>query len=451
MSDIPNSLTQCKEPREMKLGEYLTNTADLAKATGMDQVCVKQADLNVTNFTASGSAQAGWGAADVGFESTLTLTNQKMSEAGCGQFAMNINNQMNSVKDINCNIKSKQTSVSTQQVAGNSIELETIPRTKEENANLAELQKDLKELKQQAMLLLANPNITKDKLEIFLKLNETNQKDTKELINSYKRDIIISNSSIIQSIVQKQAGSISIQNEQVENIVKAQKVLAKVTAENKLAQELGVNALSPNSKSLIENNVENSSLFSNTNVENTVNSVQLKQIGTNSLRLLSAGNILIDKSTISQSIVQDLVIKALIGNASRSGIQIASEIMSEATGAIASDGKSKGLEAVLEEITKHNIGVIKAAKPSAGAGSIFAVIILIVIIVVFGAFKSSGSLMLNNAVFIVAIVSLIVGIVFFSKEGVGNKVLGSILFVVGLGGIGFGVMLKMRSSALSVM
>lgn len=446
MADIPSSLTQCQEPKDLKLGEYLTKTTDLAKATGMDQTCVKQTETDLLDMGASGSASVGWGAAEAGFQTHMTKLNNKMNEIGCGQFAMNINSQLNAMKDINCTIRNNSSSVSTIQKGENSIVLKTLPRTPEENANLAELQKDLKELKQQAMMLMSNPNIPKENLEILLKLNQSNTEDIKALINSYSRDINISNSKIEQQIIQKQSGSISIETAQEDLIIKAQKVIAKTTAENKLAQELGLNAVSPNSKSIIENRVENSTLFSNTNVQNTINSIKLQQEGFNSLTLISSGSIKIDKSSISQSIVQDLVIKTLISNASKAGLQLSSEIVSEATSTIASNGKSAGVDALMKEIGDARAKAIQAAKVSSGMGGAMAMIIVVILVLGFGVLKT-GSAIMNNSIFIMALVSIVFGIIFLTKAGVSNKVLGSVLILFGVAGIAFGGVMRMRLQA----
>ena len=448
MSEIPSSLTQCKEPRDMKLGEYLANTVDLAKATGMDQTCVKESELHSLDMGASGSVSAGWGMAEAGFEASLTKIDNKMKEVGCGQFAMNINTQMNAMKDINCTIRNNQSSVSTSQVAGNSITLQTLPRTSEEEANLAKLNQDLIELKKQTMMIFANPNLSKDTLDMLLKLNKSNIEDTKALIKSYSRDIDINKSNIIQSVVQRQSGTISIDTVQTDEIVRAQKVIAKTTAENKLAQELGVNALSPNSKSLINNTVENSTLLSNTNVQNTINSIKLEQKGSNTITLISAGNININESSITQTIVQDLVIKTLISNATKAGVQLASQIVTESTSSLLSDGKSEGADALRKEIGDAREKAIKGAKVPPSGGAIFAVILVLLFVVGFGAIKSTGNLMMNNAVFIIAIVAIVTGIIFLSKEGAGNKILGVIIIITGLAGLGFGVMLRMRAKAM---
>lgn len=445
MAEIPNSLTQCKEPSDMKLGEYLSSATDLAKATGMDQTCVKESELNSLDIGASGSASL-LGMAEVGFETQMTKIDKKLKEVGCGQFAMNINTQLNAMKDINCTIRNNQSSVSTIQTGTNSIVLKTLPRTSEEEANLAKLNENLIELKKQTILILSNPNLPKDNMDIILKLNASNIEDTKALIDSYKRDITLNNSEFKQSLIQKQSGSISINTVQQDEIVRAQKIIATTTAENKLAQELGVDAVSPNSKSIINNTIQNSTLLSNTNVQNTINSVQLQQSGRNEVTIISAGNIKIDKTTISQSIVQDLVIKTLISNASKVGIQLASEIVTEATSSLITDGKSKGAEALREAIGDAREKAIRAAKVS--GSSMFMIIIVVLMVVGFGALKATGGLMLNNAVFVVSAALLALGVVSLLKEGAVNKVVGSILLLLGLAGFGYGFMLKMRGGMM---
>ena len=439
---IPESLTSCMDPSSMSLKDYVSNAADLAKASGMGEKCVKAAETEASAASASVSASVLFASASA--QASWQNSKTKMAEAGCGQFALNVQNQMQQMKNINCKIKSTSNSVSAEQVSGNSISFRTLPLTSDEQANKAKLEKQILDLEETTLKLLANPNVPADRLKIMLDLNQKTKETTKLLLESYKRDINITKSNIIQSIVARQASSISLKTSDVDNIVVSQKAIAQATAENKLAQDLGVAALTPESKSVISSNIEQSNIFTNQNVTNTINSVKMVQKSSNSLELVAPGNINLTKSNITQSIVADMVIKALIGNSFQAGTQIANDFLAEASSKIATDGKSAGADALAKELGIANANAIKAAKIDPMGGSIFAVILVLLLVFGFFAFKSAGSMMMNNAVFIMAIVSIVAGVVFLGKEGASNKVLGVIIIVLGVAGLGFGVMLRMR-------
>jgi len=243
MSDIPNSLTQCMDPQSMSVQDFFTKGTDLAKATGMDEKCVKAANSSGMNLSMSMDVNVPFASAAA--QASMAAYTRSMTESGCGQFAQNLSNQMNAMKDINCSIKNTQSNVNVNQVAGNSLQLESIPLEPFEAAALEKLQQALINLDQLQITILANPNITKERLDILLKLNESNKKTYQSLIKNYDRSININNSQLNQSVVQRQAGSIDITNINVDDIVKNQKIIATATAQNKLQQDLGVDALTP--------------------------------------------------------------------------------------------------------------------------------------------------------------------------------------------------------------
>jgi hypothetical protein len=447
MSEPPNSLTTCfSPPKELKAPDFFNKVADLAKSTGMDQKCEKTAQSAGANASASGNVDTLFGAG--GFQASVAAYERSMAESGCGQFALNASNTLNSMANISCSIQKTENTVNASQVSGNSIIMETIPLTQNEESMKASISSQLITAQNNAMILISNPKLTPEQQQKMVDLNDKQIGTYKALLANYSRDINITNSTISQSIVQSMKSSISLSTDQITTIVSEQKAIAQNTAESKLAQDLGVDALSPNSKNIISSNIANSSLFSNQNVQDTVNSIKLEQSSNNQIKLYAPGNINITGSTISQSIVADMVTKAVIGNAATAGLKISTDITSSALAVIASDGKSAGSDALIAEMNKGNANAIKAGKVTYGGGAIFAVIIVVMFVLGFGAIKSGGGMIINNGIFIMAFVSIIASIVFFTKAGVGNKILGVILMIFGLGGIVFGLMLKARMNAI---
>lgn len=445
--DLPNSLTTCFQPSEQMVPDYFAKASDLAKSTGMNSTCQQAASSSGSSGSVSAGVSTPFGSA--GGQASYQQYQRDMAQSGCGQFALNLSNMMNDMSTINCAIQSTNNTVNSQQVSGNSITYTTIPLTPEEEQNKQKLSQQIIDAQATTMRLVANPNLSPEMQQKLIDLNNSSINVFQSILDTYSRDINITNSTITQSIVQRLAAAISITAEQAKTIAAKQATIAQATAENKLAQDLGVDALSPDSRSVIQQNIQNSQYFSDQNVQNTVNSIKLSQTGTNTLSLTVPGNINIKDSTISQSIVADMIVKALIGNATSTGLQIASQITSDAAGTIASDGKSKGSDALIAEMGKANAAAISAGKVDMGMGSLGIFIIVVILVLGFGVVKT-GSAIMNNFIFVMALVSIVVGIIFVIKSGVGNKVIGSLLLLFGLVGMVFGGIMKMRLQATTM-
>lgn len=441
-------MSKCNEAKmqDLSVGDFISNTATLGKANGMDATCQQKAKSSGANFAASANLDTPIGSA--GAQISGSQYDSEMEQAGCGTFISDIKNQLNSVAQINCTIKSNQTSVSNEQFAGNSITLKTLPLSDREQANLDNLTNKLFNAQMQAMTIATSSKLSNETVDLLKKINSNTISAIEKLIANYNRDINIRGSQITQSINQSMTSSISLSTSQTDSIVSSQKMLAEATAENKIKQELGFQALSPNIKSLINSNTQNSSLFSNQSVNEIVNSIKLSQSGSNNIVIECPGSIDLEDTVISQSLVQDMVVKAIVADAVSSGTQIATDMLNSASSKLVAEGSSKGADALVQALGEANANAIKAGKVSYGGGAIFAVIIVLFFVVGFGAVKSAGSMMMNNAVLIMGIVAIVAGIIYATKSGVGNKILGVIMVVLGVVGLGFGAMLRMRASAM---
>lgn len=447
MSNLPDSLTTCFQPDKQTVPDYFAKATDLARSTGMDATCQQAAQSSGTNFAASVSGSSI--IADVGAQVSGGTYQREMAQSGCGQFALNLSNMMNDISTINCAIQSTDNTVNSSQVSANSITLKTIPLTPEEEANKQKISQQIIAAQATAMQLVANPNLKPEQQQKLIDLNNSAITAFQAILDTYSRNVTIDNTVIKQDITQKLAAAISITSDQAKTIAAKQASVAQATAENKLAQDLGVDALSPESKSVIQQNIKNNQYFSDQNVQNTVTSIKLSQTGTNSFDLSVPGNLKISNTTISQSIVADMIVKALIGNATTVGVQVVSDITSSAAGTIASNGKSDGSNALIAEMAKANAAAIQAAKAQWGGGLLGGMFIFILLIGF--AVVKTGSAIMNNSIFVMSLASIIVGIIWVTNSAVVNKVLGSLLILLGIAGIVFGGVMRMRLQAASAM
>ena len=446
MSNLPDSLTTCFKPENQSVPDYFDKATDLARNTGMDATCQQAAQSSGANFAASASASTILG--DVGAQISGSQYQRDMAQSGCGQFALNLSNMMTNISTINCAIQKTDNTVNSSQVSANRITFETIPLTPEEEANKQKISEKIIAAQATAMLLVANPSLKPEQQQKIIDLNNSAINAFQAILDTYSRNVTIDNTVIKQEVVQTLSAAISISTEQANTIAAKQAAVAQATAENKLAQDLGVDALSPNSRSVIQQNIQNNQYFSSQNVQNTVNSIKLSQTGSNEFKLSVPGNLKISNTTISQTIVADMIVKALIGNATSIGVQVVSDVTSSAAGIIATKDSSAGSEAIIAEMGKANAAAIQAAKAQWGGG-IFGVMFVIILVIGFAVVKT-GSAIMNNSIFFMALASIIVGIIWVTNSGVANKVLGSLLILLGIAGIVFGGVMRMRLQAASV-
>ena len=442
--NTPDSLSTCFTPDKQTVPDYFSKATDLAKSTGMNATCVQAAQSSGSSGSVSANIDTPFGSA--GGQASYLQYKRNMAQSGCGQFALNLSNTMNDVSTINCTIQKNSTEVDAGQISGNSLTYKTLPLTTAEQTNQSKISQAIITAQTNIMQLAANPNLSPQQIQKLTQLNQSAMDTYKIILATYSRDVNITNSTINQTVISHLASGISITDAAASTIADKQSTVAQSTAENKLAQDLGVDALSPESKSVIQQNIKNNQYFSNQNVQDTVNKVKLTQGTNNSISITVPGNINITNSTISQSIAADMVVKALIGNATNAGLQVVSDITSSAVGTIASNGKSAGSDALIKEMGKANAAAIAAGKVSYGMGGLMALIIIVILGLGFGVVKT-GSAVMNNSIFIIALVSIVVGIGFVTKSGVSYKVLGSVLILFGIAGIVFGGVMKMRLKA----
>lgn len=440
---IPDSLTKCIEPQNDTFGDYTRQATDLAKATGMDQTCVKESETQALTF--SGSAAVPFAEANIG----ITAFNNAMRQSGCSQVTVNLTNQRNAISTINCQIQKSRSSVIGNISSGNSIILETLPLSDTEAKLKAQTENNMVKAQNDLALAIINANLDSQKTQLLKDLMASTQATYQAVLNSYNRDITINKTAIVQSAVSNMKGTITISTEAAVDIKNAQSALAKSVAENDLKQKLGVNSLTDSQKSVLSTNIDNSSQFTQQNVQDTANQIQLSIQSNNSLVLKAAGNIDINNTVIDQNLVSTMVIDALIGQSLTTALVASSSVVSDTVSKAATGADVAGLNDLVDSMGNANAKM----KASSSSGMIIvAIIILFIIGLIAGVFKLGGSVLqkgFNNILVILALASLITGIIYFTKGGVGNIILGSILVCFAIGLIIFSFVMRSRLAVMA--
>jgi hypothetical protein len=437
--NLPSSLTKCIEKKDDTFGDYVRQAVDLAKATGMDQKCIKESETQLFNAEAHAKvviASAG---------SSITAFNNAMKQSGCGQVTLNLNNQRNAISAINCQIQKSSSTVIGNVSSSNSLSFVTLPLTEQEVKMKSLAENTMISLQRDLVLTTMNSNLDSKKIEALTKLIDSLMATNRMIIDGYDRSLTFESVKISQSIKSSMKASIVFNSDAAQEITNAQKTLAKSVAETDLTQKLGVNALTDNQKSVISNNIENSNQFTTQNVQETLNSVQLKLDSNNNLVMSVAGPINLKNTVIDQNITSTMVMDALIGQCLKSGIMASTSVISDVVSKSATGADVKGLDDLLAAAGKNN-------KDMQGDSSMFIIVGIILLVIfgsIFGVFKFGGSVVqhgFNNIIIVLGLVSLIVGVIFFIKGGVGNIILGSILSFVGVGLMIFFFIMRARMS-----
>jgi hypothetical protein len=267
--NTPDSLSKCFTPATEKVPDYFSKATDLAKSTGMNATCVQAAQSSGSSGSVSANIDSPFGSA--GGQASYLQYQRNMAQSGCGQFALNLSNTMNDVSTINCAIQQNSSTVDASQVSGNSLTYTTLPLTAEEQTNQAKISQAIITAQTNVMQIAANPNLSPQQIQKLTQLNQSAMDTYKVILATYSRDVNITNSSINQTDIATLKSAITITDAVATTIADKQTTVAQSTAENKLAQDLGVDALSPESKSVIQQNIKNNQYFSNQNVQSTVN------------------------------------------------------------------------------------------------------------------------------------------------------------------------------------
>ena len=377
---------KCDKPDELAFADIFKNTQDLMKAMGADEKCVKAANTwGQTNATSGnayvrGSAQAGFGAASAeaeagaAFQNSSTAFQNAMNESGCGTYVVNATKQSTNIKKIQCTIQKAQNQSEVGVSATNSIKIRTLPLSDEEKAQKERLISDITNkyavniprptIKDYADLVnvIGADNVRKMMLEDQKQWDASRQSLLLGIQRSYSRDLNMTNTDIAQKITGKIKLISSLSAEEIQNIESATKSLSKSVAEQEVSAKAGVNASSPNLKTVTDTNLQTNENVSGTAINAKIQNIKQQITASNDLTIEVAGNINMDKVRIDQSILLDIAAESIIASSIQAGIKAASEIVSDSSAMQKIKTESKGLDDLVKAQGEANAAAIQAGK-----------------------------------------------------------------------------------------
>ena len=444
-----DSFNTCiNNPDEQPPSSFLNQLSEVVKNSGMSEKCKKVADTFAANMAAEMKVAAGLAASG---KAAGSILKNKMEQEGCGQWAVTLTDQLNSINRINCTLQRSQTDIQGSVSAGTSVVIETLPLTQQEQADKASAIKLQQELNNS--FRLAQVDLIKKGIKLstnerkLLEEFETGCKDDfQKVIDAYDRSISLKNTKIVQSIITELKGSIVLDDEQAQLIADNQEIIAKTEAESKLKQKLGVNSLTDNQRSIIAGQIRQTSRFTAQNVKDTLKRISVKIDNNGNIAMRSPQKIDLENVTIDQNIVSKLSLSSFVTDALKTSTEVTTKMISDIVSKTDTSSEVNGLEDIIKAQGDANKKLVE------DNSTMMIIIIIFVIIMglggsIGGVFKLGGAVVqktFNNFLLVLALASLIVGIVFLSKGGVGNYIIGSILVCLSIGLTIFSVVMRSR-------
>lgn len=366
----------CPKGLEIPVGNFGTEVSNIADKLGMSEKCKQRATSAGAFFSASAGANTPFGNAKA--QTSGGAFARDMEQSGCSQSFLNLSKLYQLQETLSCNLVKNNSSNNMSSSNINQIEYTTIPLTYEEKNQKKKLEAEL--LKADRELIALLPQLTTDaQINQMKLLINSKTENTKTLLKTYDRSINFNNVNLNQTIDQSVKLDVVLTATARENIAAIQNSIAEVAAAQKIENDLGVDATTPDIKSAIVSQQNSISKFNSVSVNETIQKVSAKMEAGNILRFTTPGQINFDNVNIDQNITSKVVASFLYGNAISKGVEIAQTLVNKTISDVSSKTKSKGTEAIIDAMGKANEKAIKAGSPAPYTGGIIGIIIFIVI------------------------------------------------------------------------
>jgi hypothetical protein len=364
-------------------------TKDALDGMGFDQTCKQQASTQSASFAASTKASCPFGS--VGAQVSGTAMNNQMSQSGCGVFSATVTNVQNLQQNRTC-IEENITNTSNVAVsAGASVTIGNFAVTQETINSLERISERYQESLQNALSAFTNPNLTTQQVQLVQSILDSQEKLMVTWQKVVDRSATISDSVITASSVT----NLQVINKnnidlvaQIENSFKASTANA---AEAQLKETLGVNALSPNAKQLINQNITNNNVQITNILTNVLNESVTTADGSSNVEIMVNGPINIKSTTITATTALDLQQEDLNTMSQIMGQTISSDIINDISSTNGVDTSSAGLDDLVDALGEANAAAIRANAEGVGGDWVLYIIGGVIVIALV-----AGAIMLNK-------------------------------------------------------
>tara|TARA_B110001450_G_C17654800_1_gene494721 strand:+ start:230 stop:1792 length:1563 start_codon:yes stop_codon:yes gene_type:complete len=341
----------CNTPRadnvkSMIAGDDGSKMAKIAKGIGMDEKCQRESktysDQGMIDSDTLAAAGGLWGAAVATNATTVTnnINEDSMIESGCGSFASVASTILNETANISCTLNSSLSGTTTEVKSGAKITVRTIRPGDEAlaviKANTTTLSDNM--TKASMAVPIIPPGTSPELARMYFERSEKVTASHASVLNKYIEEQPISaglfNSNLnlrIQNKV-KMKSSQTFDSNHKAKLETSIKSIAAAAAEQKLSQDLGFRAGTPNTKQVIDAKVDN--LFKNQqkSIEDKITNSFTRAVSENEILIEIQGPI------VGSDIIADMMIQTNVqtSQAVKSGISIGQRVAAELAGDVLS-------------------------------------------------------------------------------------------------------------------
>lgn len=354
------------------------NTPELAKQMGLNQVCQKKANSEFATGSISGAVHIPF--ASLSAQASFTQSNNSMAQSGCGQFFLNAKNITDTVNNVSCSIKKNVTKSSTSVNSNASITISVkegpvyqkyMDMLKDEQDKAQTLQNNLKmaEVLNAKNLSVAQINAINagmsEQINNLIKLQKNVNKIQHSTFDAKAGGTIITN--------------ISVTDDQKQQLTSHYKAIANAVAQNNIQSHLGDQAMDPNTKSVVEQNINNKTNNINSLISTIINSATLNVNSNSSITINSNIPVDIENVTFDANALVNIAVSHISNNAISDGISAANDVLAKAASSTSAESSSAGVDALAKQLGKIN----KEAIGAAGGGLPWYAYLALAIIVLF--------------------------------------------------------------------
>lgn len=366
------------EPCSTKLAEDTTflndpdnSLANIAKKIGMSERCQRITGLNTTENTGSGYVGGvGFGGGIFGavggvIQTTGSTLDRSLIEAGCGVFSVTANTILNSTRNISCILNNTSTNINISGVSNANITLNIGGDSIRALQNIiTETQKTVSE----SLNTIANMRQGTDsdfafkyRADILLTSITSMQTSLAELMSEVVDAGGIIDSTVTSAVSNtdtiKSGQTLSAVN--LDDVKNDMKNIAGAVAFNKLSQVSGVDSLTSDSRTGLQQKISDSIDSQTNNIKNLTTGTKITRNDSGGITIDVAGRIKGATLTLNATTLTDMNVTQIVKSAIAIGNSTASSIVASLSSSGDTSTKTAGEEALIKEI---NDGIAKITK-----------------------------------------------------------------------------------------
>jgi hypothetical protein len=292
---------------------------------------------------------------------SFTQADNKMRQAGCGQFFVNSSDQLTSTHNMVCTLEKNSNQTVMNINAGSIIRIDNEWSTdfaKIMSRNFKQASKEAAELR---LAIIKNPPKTQAQADLFNSLVESAEATAK----SFKPPSINVKDSVIENNTSLKLNSIStLSTQAISDVAVDFKQLTERATESHITNNLGTSALTPNVKQLISNTINNQNENLQQTVREQLNSTKLSQSASGEITLRSTGAINLDNVKMSNNTEINVAVSNLFESANSIGIATATQLINRANDISEADTKVDGVNDLADSLAKGNTDAIDKSTSS---------------------------------------------------------------------------------------